>query len=311
MTSILSYEEKIQKLLDINWLQFRRLAKSAPIIEMDEWAQYFAYDVVSELALGRAFGMVKTGSDVGQYIQAVLGLFYWSSNLGHIPGQRNWLVHPLMQPLIKMFGSSSLKGNFKFRQFMTKAVGDRYDSKTKPDTPDMLQHFIDVRERDPEVTFYTVQNEAANVMGAGADTTSIGIRAILYQILAHPDTHRRIQDEIDTFYNRELSDGEEINYKQCQSLPYLQAVIKEALRLHPSIIYQLPRYCPPDGLKIGEYVIPPGWAMGISPRSMNRCKDIFGEDANEFKPDRWLEDESRARYMDSLLATVHWTKFGS
>lgn len=311
MTSILSYEDKIQKLLDINWLQFRRLASTAPVIEMDEWAQYFAYDVVAELALGRAFGMVKTGSDVGRYIQAVLGLFYWSSNLGHVPGQRHWIIHPLMRPLIKLFGTDSLKGNFQFRQFIAKAVGDRYDAKTKPDTPDMLQHFIDVRERDPEVTFWTVQNEAANVLGAGADTSSIGIRAVLYQILAHPDTYRRIQDEIDAFYSRELSDSSEINYKQCQTLPYLQAVIKEACRLHPSIIYQIPRYSPPEGVKIGDYFIPPGWAVGISALSMNRCKDIFGEDANGFKPDRWLEDENRARYMDSLLTTVLNPDFGS
>jgi len=42
--------------------------------------------------------------------------------------------------------------------------------------------------------------------------------------------------------------------------------------------------------------------------SMNRCKDIFGEDANEFKPDRWLEDESHACHMDSLFATVQAKK---
>jgi len=40
---------------------------------------------------------------------------------------------------------------------------------------------------------------------------------------------------------------------------------------------------------------------------MNRSKEIFGEDANEFNPERWLGDEKKARYMESGLATVHRT----
>lgn len=140
--------------------------------------------------------------------------------------------------------------------------------------------------------------------GAGADTTSIGIRAILYQLISHPETYRRIREEIDIFYEREIIDGSEITYKQCQTLPYLQAVIKEACRLHPSIVYQIPRYSPAEGINIDGHIIPPGWPVGISALSMNRSRDIFGEDANEFNPERWLEDDKRARYMDSLLATV-------
>jgi cytochrome P450 len=155
------------------------------------------------------------------------------------------------------------------------------------------------------VGFGDVTKEAGNVLGAGADTTSVGIRAILYQIASHPETYQRIQKEIDTFYDNELSNGMEISFKQCQTLPYLQAVIKEACRLHPSIVYQIPRYSPPEGITIAGHVIPPGWPVGISALSMNRSKDIFGEDANEFNPERWMKDERRARYMDSLLATVY------
>jgi cytochrome P450 len=141
-------------------------------------------------------------------------------------------------------------------------------------------------------------------VGAGADTTSIGIRAILYQILSHPDTYARIRQEIDSYYQRELPDGSEITYNGCQTLPYLQAVIKEATRLHPSIVYQIPRYSPPEGITIAGYTIPPGWPIGISALSMNRSKEIFGQDANEFNPERWLGDDKTVRYMDSLLVTV-------
>ena len=116
MTLILNCEPKIQTLLSLNWLQFRSLCNSnrnsgndnkndsgnnsgnnsnripntsnkpsSGIIDMDSWAGYFAYDVVSSLALGRAFGMLKSGSDVNDYMKSVLANFLLSSNLGHLP----------------------------------------------------------------------------------------------------------------------------------------------------------------------------------------------------------------------------------
>jgi cytochrome P450 len=78
---------------------------------------------------------------------------------------------------------------------------------------------------------------------------------------------------------------------------------QRGLQTPPQNIYQIPRYSSPEGITIAGYVIPAGWAVG-SALSMNSSKDIFGEDANEFNPERWLGDDRRARYMDSLLATV-------
>jgi cytochrome P450 len=166
---------QIQRILDANWSQFNSLAQRKGTINMADWAQYFAYDVVSELALGRAFGMVKTGSDVGGYIKSVVGSFYFTANLGHIPGQRAWLTSSFAQLPIKWFGTESLKGNANFRKFVNDAVTDRYYAKTAPDSADMLQHFIEAKTEDGSRGHYeTVRGEAAIVL-AGADTTSIAL----------------------------------------------------------------------------------------------------------------------------------------
>jgi cytochrome P450 len=69
-------------------------------------------------------------------------------------------------------------------------------------------------------------------------------------------------------------------------------------------MFQLPRYVPPEGVTIAGSFIPGGYAVSISPRSHNRLKEIFGEDADEWRPERWLEDESKSKYMDYLLTTV-------
>jgi cytochrome P450 len=141
-------------------------------------------------------------------------------------------------------------------------------------------------------------------LGAGADTVSIGIRAIIIYLLDNPTVYKQLQKEVDDFYKNNISSGE-ITYQQCLSLPYLQAVVKESGRMYPSIVYQIPRYVPAEGIKITGYDIPPGTAAGISAMAMNRSKEIFGSDANRFRPERWLKNELRAKQMDALLSTVY------
>src|SRR5579859_1737039 len=122
-------------------------------------------------------------------------------------------------------------------------------------------------------------------------------------LMENSATYRRLRKEVDEFYKKNLTTGE-ISYNQCLTLPFLQAVVKESGRMYPSIIYQIPRYVPAEGINIAGYDIPPGAAAGISALSYNRSKEIFGQDSNTFRPERWLEDDTRAKQMDSLLAIV-------
>jgi cytochrome P450 len=138
----------------------------------------------------------------------------------------------------------------------------------------------------------------------GADTTAIALRATFDFLIRHPKYMNRLQSEIDQYYNSKNLTAP-ITYSQALELPFLQAVIKEAGRLHPSIMYQLPRYAPPEGITIEGKFLPAGTEIGISPLSMNRDTRIFGADANEFRPERWIENAEKARYMDSMLTTVH------
>lgn len=87
-------------------------------------------------------------------------------------------------------------------------------------------------------------------------------------------------------------------YIKCQKLPFLAAVIKEAMRLNPSITFQLLRYVPPSGLVVDDKLIPPGYPVGISPLAQNRDVAIWGKDADEFRPERWL-DPNRSRHLDA------------
>lgn len=132
--------------------------------------------------------------------------------------------------------------------------------------------------------------------GAGADTVAIAMRAALYHLNTNPEVLQKLREEIDA-----VDAGGPLSYKQTQQLPYLKAVVRESLRMYSSVPAQLYRIVPPGGLSIDGHFIPSGTVVGISSLAQNRDPTIFGQDANIFNPDRWLGDESKARYLEAAL----------
>lgn len=128
------------------------------------------------------------------------------------------------------------------------------------------------------------------------------MKSCVYYICNNPSVYKKLQKEIDDFYDgNNLT--EPVSYTQTQQMPYLQAVVKEATRLLPSIVYQLLRHIPEGGLTVDNRYIPAGTPVGISPIAQNRDRAIWGDDAAEFRPERWLEDEARTRYLDNANFT--------
>lgn len=185
---------------------------------------------------------------------------------------------------------------------MKAGLGDR--------RPDMLQYFIEAKTSNGKpMSRDEVMMELLNIVGAGADTTAIAISVVLGQLILHPDSFQRVRDEVDELH-RHLNPDELLRFQALEKLSYLSAVIRESTRLHPSITYQLPRVPPPEGVQIGEYHIPSSVACGISPAAMNRSRSLFGDDAEDWVPERWLpnddsaEEVKRLRTMEQNLTTV-------
>jgi cytochrome P450 len=84
-----------------------------------------------------------------------------------------------------------------------------------------------------------VFGESMNVVGAGADTTAISVRAILRYVCSNPRVLKKLQAEIDNATSKgALSDLPK--FAEGSALPYFQAVIKEALRIYPAGTYYDP-----------------------------------------------------------------------
>jgi cytochrome P450 len=89
-----------------------------------------------------------------------------------------------------------------------------------------------------------------------------------------------------------------------------QACIKEAMRLHPGVGFPLERIVPQEGLTVGDVCIPAGTVVGMNAWVIHHNKTIYGHDADDFRPERWIEAEpEQLRMMDKCFLSVSKAEF--
>jgi benzoate 4-monooxygenase len=107
----------------------------------------------------------------------------------------------------------------------------------------------------------------------------------------HPQVQQLLQIELDTCVPLDSSNII-ANFDQVKGLPYLNACIKEALRLFATVGSGLPRVVPPGKtFSFGGETFKEGSVISVPAYTTNRST-LLGSDAEEFRPERWLEDET-------------------
>ncbi|PQE27026.1 benzoate 4-monooxygenase cytochrome P450 protein [Rutstroemia sp. NJR-2017a BBW] len=253
--------------------------------EMADWLLYFSWDVIGHLTFSRSMGFVAAGTDHTEFLRNSEKSLDYFAIVGQIPALDHWLGKNPVVPI-------GLITFDKAAEYSAEQVINR--QKSTVDRPvgsrDMLDSFLEVKKASPEM-----MNDNAvigiiltNVL-AGADTTAISLRSVVYYTLKNPRVHRKLQRELESIPR--AASGT-IKYTDAIKLPYLDAVIKEANRVHTGVGLLLERIVPEGGLTLSDGTFfPAGTIVGINPWVSHRNKRIYGEDVGSFRPERWLRDE--------------------
>lgn len=186
--------------------------------------------------------------------------------------------------------------NFLFKSsnpFMVRAsqlLEDRKQGKSgHADYRDFVDRFLEAGKAHPDVVNETtLMRYLSTNMLADPDTTAVALRFIFYFALKHPAVLSRMRAEMD-----EKIAVHPVPYKEggAHKLPYIEAVIREAFRLHFITGFLLQRVVPEDGLTLADgTVLPAGTQVGANGWTIHFDKDVFGEDAESSRPERWLQD---------------------
>ncbi|KAH4051275.1 hypothetical protein HBI38_030160 [Parastagonospora nodorum] len=133
-----------------------------------------------------------------------------------------------------------------------------------------------------------IRDELINILLAGRDTTASLLSNMFFQLAKKPEIYAKLREEISSLEGRIPA------YEELRGFKYLKWCLNESLRCHPVVpsnsrLAIRDTILPLGGGPNGQHplFVPKGTMVGYSPYVMHRRKDLYGEDADEYKPERW------------------------
>ena len=289
--------------------QWDRIASNAPTrpdntkshadLDALHWFNYLAFDVIGDLAFGAPFGMLQKGADIAEVresadkppkfapaVQVLNRRGEVSATIGCMPWLRPWAAY-LPDPFFRhgIQAVKDLAGIAIAR--VSHRLEDAEAGKADADRKDLLQRLMEGKdENGGPMGRGELTSEALTQLIAGSDTTSNTMCALLYHVSRTPGVVEKLHAELDGA----IADDTDIPaYDAIKDLPYLDAVIKETLRIHSTSALGLPRIVPPNsaGVTIHGVHFPAGSVLSVPAFTIHHSKAIWGPDADEYVPERW------------------------
>ncbi|KAF2232240.1 cytochrome P450 oxidoreductase [Viridothelium virens] len=281
-----SIQTFISRLEDITNLQ-------SATVDMSAWLQFWTFDTIGEIDFSQPIGFLEAGADIDGICERDHEMMLYYAVWGQVPNIEKFASRWLW--------NKALKPN-RLYTWTVDLVKSRLDHPTE--SKDMLNSLLHLHKTDPDrLSLREVTGAAYINLVTAHDVLAIALRAIMYYVCRDQSVYRKLNEEI--LQAERLGNlSEPSKYVEVVLLPYLSAVINEALRIHPSTGTIFERDVPPEGILLHGKRIPTGTVIGVNAWVMNRNKGVFGEDVERFRPERWIDNsEEKIRLMKKNLLT--------
>ena len=306
MTNVVSFEPYVDSTIRVFFDQLdKRFVHTNEVCNFDVWLQMFAFDVIGEITFSKRLGFLEKGQDIDGIMESSWKYFSKAAVVSQMPWfDYVWTKNPVLQRL-RVTKTNPIVAFARARRQERELECDIRDpvsglGNEEGKNRDFLTRFMDVESKNPATPPWAINAWATSNITAGSDTTAILLRTIFYYVLKHPDSLRALRRELEI--KPDLTDI--VTWKQSLTLPYLDACIKEAGRMHPPFGLPYERVVPLGGATICGQNIPQGTVVGISAWVAHRNYEIFGADSDVWRPERWIEcTEDKRRRMENALLT--------
>ncbi|KAF6840827.1 cytochrome P450 [Colletotrichum plurivorum] len=258
--------------------------------------QYLTLDIITSLAFGYHFGYLEQDTDVHHYIQMTEESMPVMMILTVFPGLARILQSPLFRCAMPSEHDRVGFGKFiayvvvlpaplsyELNTLLTVVVSYRLTSDKMAERRDMLGSFL-----AHGLTREEAEGETLVQIIAGSDTTATAIRTTMLYLMTSPSCYCKLVEEVRASAKRGAISSP-VTHREASRLLYLQAVIKEGLRVHPPVTGLMSTTVPKGGDFLHGMNIPEGTDIGWTAFGVLRSKAVYGRDADVFRPERWLE----------------------
>jgi cytochrome P450 len=260
----------------------RRSISLGQKINLPDLLMLYAMDSASRMAFSESLGCLRSGEDVGGSIAMIRDrLRHW----GHWSGMP-WAERLVYRNWWAMRRSKGRTPGEMVRRAAEK-LGARLEKEAEGETGDILGKFIAAHRANPQlIDPQGVVGLLMSTLSGAGDTSATTMSALLLYVVSTPGCLAKLRNELQA---AGLSKEEIPRYAQTARLPYLAAVLKESMRMFPVVTWPLEREVQEGGMMLAGNFIPAGTSVGIFVPALHRDKEVFGEDADVFRPERWLD----------------------
>ncbi|KAF5000690.1 hypothetical protein FDECE_11153 [Fusarium decemcellulare] len=304
MNGLLKFEPWVDEVIERLLIKLDTHADFATSCDLGDMMKNFAMDAICRLTFGRDLNYLDKGDEHGFF--RLLDLFTpYMAIFGHV----SWL-HPYLLGNSRI-ASYFTKGDTSTEAMISLAEKELKRSHQEPPSEDSAMTFLgrltlNQAAKPDQINDREIVTHAFGNISAGSDTTAIAMRSVVYNLLKDRKAYTRLASDV----RKSLSLP--VSFSSANELPYLRAVIQEAMRLHPSVGQILYRSVPRGGAVVGGYKMKANVQVGMSPWVLHRNPEVFPE-PDCFKPERWIidgepSDEDALRRMNrSFFAFGHGT----
>eukprot|EP01018_Ginkgo_biloba_P006202 Gb_19800 [translate_table: standard] len=271
-------EEEV-RLMVTSIAQHQRQGQGA--VNLGEVLNVCTANVLGQIMLSKRV-FESQGSEAGEFREMVLELMVLAGvfNIGDFVPSLAWMDLQGVQAKMK-------KLHQRFDDFFGRILREHQNGHGSP--ADFLSVLLSLRNNADgeggQLTDTDMKALLLDLFTAGTDTSSSTVEWAITELIRHPDMMAKCRDEIDTVVGR----TRKLKEADIQNLSYLQAVVKETFRLHPSTPLLLPRMAG-EACEVGGYHIPKDTRLMVNVWGMGRDPDVW-EKPLEFDPDRfWLQN---------------------
>ncbi|KAF4417289.1 Pisatin demethylase [Fusarium acutatum] len=297
MSSMVSYEPAVDEMTHVCIRKLNEFAKEDRLVDIPHWMQYYAFDVIGAITFNNSFNMMENEGDTTGMIKGIREANNFLAFWGIVPNLVPWLIG--IATALGTASNTSTLASYALTQIDNKRKENAKSTvkgSTKYDT--FLKKLLE-GESEGRLKMPNLLDVCSSNIGAGSDTTAVTLSSALYYLFQNPDKLKKLREEIDQkAANGCLSDP--VTFQEAQDMPYLQAVIKETLRIHPAVGTILPRVVPRGGMELSGIYFPEGTEVGVNAWVLHYDKEIYGPDPEVFRPERWIGDE-KTSMMDSMM----------
>jgi cytochrome P450 len=254
-SNLLSLEENMDTSFSLllDWMdQFS--AQKKPM-DLDQFFTFTAADVTGELLFSKSFGFLSKGYD----IDSTLSRSHKIMGIGTVSGYYPWLNKLVANPFV------TWSGILPFSLIYNTAVNAIAERENNPSVQfDILTQWFKAFQ-DGKVTIRDIQAQTTLGVVGGTDAMSTGMQSFVYHMIRHPAAWQRCRLEITNAQAQGKCTDRVVSFAHSQELLYLQACIKESLRLFGPLGTGLPRVAPAGGTTLGDRFFPEGTTLSIHP----------------------------------------------